>query len=537
MSLYQHLSPAYQEEVFGKWKNVINAYGEIKDVGTAVATAMILENTQREFDAPAARRQSLNESFGGIVASTGAMGSGIGSGAAQPLGTSNNFGVNDMRLPQVIIPIVRRIFPELLAHKVVGVQPMNGPVGFAFALRSKYGVNRGGVAGDTSYVGQEIGYNNVNTDHTGKSAGSIVLNTALDAARAAYLASYALTGDDADVATAPLLAAYDAALLAAGHNPALDKSASYSTAGQVSKAQGQVGLGLGTVSAGAMWNAFANGGTPGGVGADLATSEWWKIGEDMPMVTFGLEKSIIEAKSRKLGSHWSLELAEDMMNMHGVNAEDQMVDIMSYELQAEIDRQLLGEMVKAALAGVAGSHYSTWTPSTADGRHQQERISALYTHLLISGNKVAINSRRGPANFAFADTTTCALLERCGDFTVDNEGDKVAAIGKTNVGISKAGAIRHGSINLYRDTFSNGNYMLLGYKGATAYDSGIIYCPYIPLSTMSATGTQDFTPRMGVRTRYGVANNLFGAANYYHYVHISGLSTSFDPAANRSFIA
>lgn len=504
MSLYQHLTPEYQEHVHGKWKAVMDSYGTIKDIGTAVATAMVLENTQREFDAPVARRRKLTESYTGAIASTGGMGAGPSAATGGgPLGTNHDFTnyVNDMRMPQVIIPIVRRIFPELLAHKVVGVQPMNGPVGFAFALRSKYGINRGGVAGDVTAQGNEIGYNTIHTDFTGENG---------------------TTGTN--VSGLPLV----------------DKSSLYSTAGQTTTAQGQVGLGLGalpdTVGTADYWNAFSGAGYAGGFGQDMANSEWWKIGEDMPMVTFGLEKSIVEAKSRKLGSHWSLELAEDMMNMHGVNAEDEMVNIMSYELQAEIDRQLLAEMVKASLGGNAGSHFSTWTPVTADGRHQQERISALYTHLLVSANKVAINSRRGPANFAFADTTTCALLERCGDFTVDAEGDKVAAIGKTNVGITKAGAIRHGSINLYRDTFATGNYILLGYKGSTAYDSGIIYCPYIPLSTMSATGTQDFTPRMGIRTRYGVANNLFGAANYYHFVRVTGLNTNIDPAGNRIFL-
>ena len=257
----------------------------------------------------------------------------------------------------------------------------------------------------------------------------------------------------------------------------------------------------------------------------MANAEWWKIGEDMPMSQFSLEKGIVEAKTRKLGAHWSLELGEDMQNMHGINTQEELLNIMSYEIQAEIDRQLLGEMVKSALNGTAGLHYSTWSPVSADGRNQIERIGTLYTQVLINAHKVAINTRRGPANFAFAGTKVCSLLERLGDFAMDKEGDSVATIASENASITKAGTIRHGAINLYRDTFG-GDYILMGYKGKNPYDSGIIYCPYIPLQMMNAVGTQDFTPRMGVRTRYGVLNHLFGAANYYHMMKIEGLTAA-----------
>lgn len=474
------LTPDYQEKVQRKWKDVIAAGGNIVDKNIALTTALVLENTQREFEAPKARL--MNESYAGALSSTGGMGAGPGpANGGGVLGTNHDFSdyTKDSRMPNIIIPTLRRIFPELIAHNVVGVQPMNGPVGFAFALRAKYGANgKGAIAAE----GDEIGYNKIDSAFTGAQGLEAEDNSVL----------YAVNGAETNPGNGPLDAT---------DTVATDEVSDY-------------------------WRAFSGqevSNAYSGQGASLADSEWWKVGEDMPMSSFTLEKGTVEAKSRKLGAHWSLELEEDMMNMHGVSANSEMVDIMSYEIQAEIDRQLIGEMVKAALNGEAGKHYSNWTPETADGRNQIERIGTLYTQVLIKGQQVAINSRRGPANFAFADTTTCSLLERLGDFTVDSEGDKVTPI-KSTVGITKAGSIRHGAVSLYRDTFAGGNYALLGYKGPTPYDSGVIYCPYIPVQMMNAVGTQDFSPRMGLRTRYGVLNNLFGAANFYHLMKIDGLT-------------
>lgn len=473
--MYQHLTPDYQENVLKRWSKVLEAGNTISDPNTALATALVLENTQREFQ----KGQRLNESYTGATTSLGGFGAqagataGGGSGGGGALGSAFDFSVNDSRIPTIVIPTLRRIFPELLAHNVVGVQPMNGPAGFAFALRAQYGLNRTGLAGDASIQGEEIGFNNIHSDFTGAS-GMTALN--------------------------------DAGLY----------SASVSGVGAMNPVQ----------ASNTLWQSFA--GTSAdelaranGLGETLANSEWWKIGEDMPMSHFVMEKGIVEAKTRKLAAHWSLELAEDMMNMHGVDVDSEMVNIMSYEIQAEIDRQLLGEMVKAAIGGPAGETNSTWSPVSADGRNQLERIGTLYTQFLIGAQRIATNTRRGPANFAIADSTTTAFLERLSDFTLD--GASIVA-DNDNVGVSRVGTLRQGAIKLYRDTFAGGNYVLLGYKGPTAYDSGIIYCPYIPIQLLKATGEQDFSPRIGVRTRYGVLANLFGSANYYHFISVSGIT-------------
>jgi len=476
--MYQHLTPDYQEKVLNRWKSVLAVGKPIENETAALATALVLENTQREFQKTSLLKEGVY-GIGGGGSGEGAYnaaGGGIGGGGGA-LGSDQSFGVNDSRIPAIVIPTLRRIFPELIAHDLCGVQPMNGPVGFAYALRYQYGVNGMGVAGGSASEGSEIGYNTIDSRFTGASG----------------MLEEQLSGNY--VAGSPAQA------------------------------------GIGTLSsADAYWQAFAgNSSLANGTGAGMLDSEWWRVGTDMPMAKFILEKGIVEAKSRKLAAHWSLELAEDMMNMHGVDTDAEMVNCMSYEIQAEIDRQLLGEMVKAS---IIGGTTSEWSPVSADGRHQQERIGTIYTQMLIKSQRIAILTRRGPATFAVADPTTCGLLERVGNYKFD---DATAKVDTNNIGIAKVGTLRNGGLKLYRDTFAAGNYILLGYKGPTAYDTGVVFCPYIPVSLNRAVGTEDFTPRIGVRTRYGVLANLFGSANFYQMIRITGLTASALSADSRVF--
>lgn len=452
MSIFQHLTPDFQEKVLERWQPVLDAGDEIQSEQVKLATAICLENTQREFD-----KGMIGESYAGSVSQAGAFGAGnlgtLGGGAFGHY-THGQYTNTDTRMPSIIIPTARRIFPELLAHNVAGVQPMNGPVGFAFALRALYGINgKGGTNGAPS--GTELGYNLLDSSFTGLSG---------NAGSGSFWQSFAGTG-------------------------------------------GATSLGVNTYN-------------EEGQGETITQSEWWNIGEDMPMAQFQMEKTVVEARSRKLAAQWSLELAEDMMNMHGVDVDAEMVNIISYEIQAEIDRQLLTEMVKAA---INGSRTSTWTPVSADGRNQLERISTIYTHFLDKSQEIAITSRRGPATFAIASPKVCAILERLQDFTTDAAPTKVDTAA---VGVAKVGTLRNGVTTLYRDTFAGGNYILLGYKGPTPYDAGIIYCPYIPVQLMRAIGQENFSPRIGVRTRYGILSQIFGAQNYYHFMAVNDLTST-----------
>ena len=450
MGYYKTLGPDYQEKCLAKWQPLLEAAGSspIENEQIALATAIVLQNTEEA--------NTISETYTGGITQTGnfgaqagnTTGSGVGGGA---LGSAFDLGTNDARMPTVVIPTVRRIFPNLLAHNIAGVQPMNGPVGFAFALRAAYGANGKGTVAE----GTEIGYNTIDSVFTGASG---------NAGSGTDWEAYAGTGS-------------------------------------------ATSLGVNTYG-------------EGGQAATLGQAEWWNIGEDMPMAKLRMEKGTVTARTRKLAAAFSLEIAEDMMSMHGIDVDNEMINIISYEIQAEIDRQLLTEMVKAA---ITGGKTSVWTPVSADGRNQLERIGTLYTHLLDKSNEIAITTRRGPATFAVASPKVCSIMERLQDFTLD-QASSVVDTGA--VGIAKVGVLRNGSITLYRDTFAMGNYMFLGFKGPTPYDAGIIYCPYIPVQLLRATAQENFSPRMGVRTRYGILQHLFGASNYYHFIRVDDLTSN-----------
>lgn len=445
-SLFQHLDQGFQKSVLNKWAPILNAAGGIADYNKRLSTAIILENTERSCGSQVS---ALSESY-----EAGAMQAQPGVGNTFGNYTPGAYGDNDSRMPSIVIPTARRIFPELLAHEVVGVQPMTGPVGFAFAFRARYGANGKGSVPQ----GTELGYNFMDSAHTGASG--------LDAG---------VTGN-------------------------------------------------------AYWESFA--GTPTGTGAygtkvygnqgqgeNLNPSEWWGMGTDFPMAQFDVSKGTVEAKTRKLGASWSLEMAEDIKAVQGANIETEMTNIISYELKAELDREILSECVKAA---IVGGSTSVWSPVSADGRNQMERISTLYTSMLDRANAISITTRRGPATFAIASPKVCAIIERMQQYTLINNGSPVVDTGV--IGVAKVGTLRNGAMNLYRDTFAAGNYILLGYKGPHPYDSGLIYCPYIPIELMKTMSPNTFAPRIGVRTRYGILNNLFGAANYYHFMKIDDLT-------------
>ncbi len=431
---FQTLGPEYQQNVLEKWEGVIDADEKLVGEQKRITTAMVLENTQNV----------VNESYGAAQAMSqfGSMGAGLGGGGGV-FGSAQDFGVNDARVPSIVIPTAQRVFPQLLAHDIVGVQPMSGPVGFAFALRMKYGVNGKGA---TDINGTELGYNTVDSAFTGASGGSGV-------------------GD--------------------------------------------------------MWDSYAGSGNTnfGGTGESLENAEWWNIGEDMPMAKMGYEKSSVTARSRKMAAGWSLETAEDMMAMQGVNIQTRMIDALSYEVQAELDRELVTTIVKKA---ITGGMTSSWSPVSADGRNQMERIATFHTHLHQEANRIRIKTRRGAATFCVASPDVTTMIERGTDFkAIDNH----ASVDGAKLGVSRNGTLKGGTIKAYCDTFAGGNYALLGYKGSAPEDTGVIYCPYVPLQLMQEQAQENFTPRIGVRTRYGLLDNMFNPENFYHFIQVKGLTT------------
>jgi len=483
--LLSRKGPDYQEKVLSRWSKLIDASGNCDTESKKITTALVLESTYSDMCDHGLITESFTSSSDALGAgdSTADGGGAMGSAYIYPSGAET-----DARIPNIVIPTLTRVFPDLIAHNIVGIQPMDGPVGIAFALRRKYGKNRAAVADSTTNQGNEIGYDSIDAAFTGATGLTDVDNSG----------DYSSTSD----------------------------------AGSI------------TTGAGTFWNLFSS--NTGGYGMSTETGEWLRINEDWPTAEFSLEKGAIEARTRKLAATFSLELQEDLMKMHGIDIDSESVRMMQWDIKAEIDRQLLGEIIKATISAngsgnTDSTHCTTWDATYADGRNQIERIGTLYTHILLRSQQIAINTRRGSANWCVASPTVCGLMERLRDYTGFNSANTGGSGVSTNVagGVASVGTLREGSISLYRDTFAAGDYVLLGYKGATEWDTGIVYCPYIPVQVARAAGDgNDFNPRIGLRTRYGIMNNLYGAGDYSQMIKIDNLSTDLngDTAGSQVFI-
>jgi hypothetical protein len=209
---------------------------------------------------------------------------------------------------------------------------------------------------------------------------------------------------------------------------------------------------------------------------------------------------------------------------------------MSYELQAEIDREMLVRMIQVALTAGHPKGYSLWSPASADGRWLAERNRDFYQKLIVEANRIAVRNRRGAANFIVATPRVCAIMEMLPEF---NGMPVNSNVNTQPVGVAKVGNLG-GRFNVYRDTRTEGQfensdrsarleYALLGYKGPEFYDTGIVYCPYIPVMVQRTIGPNDFSPRVGMLTRYGVVDHIFGANLYYHVVIVKNLGEAFTP--------
>jgi hypothetical protein len=239
--------------------------------------------------------------------------------------------------------------------------------------------------------------------------------------------------------------------------------------------------------------------------------------------------------------------------MNGIDIDQELTNAMSYEIQAEIDREMIARMIQVCLNAGKGIGYSTWSAISADGRWSGERARDFYNRLVVEANRVAIRNRRGAANFIIATPRICAILETLPNFSwMPVNGN----VNTQPVGIAKVGSVG-GRFQIYRDTrteaqqgATGGNYpnygyataratvdyALLGYKGSEYYDSGIVYCPYIPVMVQRTIGPNDFSPRVGLLTRYGVVDHIFGASLYYHMIICTGLGNSFVPGQAATYL-
>jgi len=396
------------KELVKKWEKVLNEGKEIKNPKVKRATALMLEN----------QHNYLVEA--GSYTQTGLT----RGGAGYP--ESGDFH-------KIAVPMVRRTFPELIAHEIVGVQPMTGPVGLAFALRFRAGSTAGSYTAGTT----ELGYNTIDRTYSGTYATS----------------AGELLGSDSSVANRGL-----------------------------------------------------------GVGSNAEIRE----------VNMTVEKAQVEARTRKLRSRWSLEVAQDLKAMHGLELEDEMMDILAYEITQEIDRELIYEIQGAATASTATS--AMWDFNSTTGRWEAEKNRELYNAIIRKANVIAVNTRRGSGNFVIVNPTVAAVLETLASFTIQPVPSDV---GTAVTGVARLGSL-DGRIAVYRDTFQSTDQVIIGYKGPSEYDAGVIYLPYVQLLAMKATFEDSFHPTVGLMSRYaiygGTTNDqLFGSQNYYYYLKVNNL--------------
>jgi hypothetical protein len=410
------------EELQKKWQPVLEhpELESIRDPYKKAVTALVLENQQQ---AMRQDRIALNEADPGPTNVTGGV---------------QNFD-------PILISLVRRALPNLIAYDVAGVQPMTGPTGLIFAMRAKY----------TNQSGEEAFFNEANTMFSGKgSAGN----------------PYGFAGTTAtDTGTNPVVSA----TLAAN---------TYTT----------------------------------GIAMPTATAEF--LGSDgntqFGQMAFSIEKVTVTAQSRALKAEYSLELAQDLKAIHGLDAETELSNILSTEVLAEINREVIRTIYTVA---VPGAQYGTTTAGFFDldtdsnGRWSVERFKGLIFQIERDANVIAKQTRRGKGNVLIVSSDVASAMAMAGvlSYTPALQADlQVDDTGNTFAGLL------HGRIKVYIDPYfggytSNQELVTIGYKGSSPYDAGLFYCPYVPLQMVRAVDQYTFQPKIGFKTRYGMVSNPF----------------------------
>ena len=405
-----------------KWSPVLDeeAAGKIDSAVKRSVTAVVLENTEK-----ALREQGEQ---------------------LQEIAGTNSASVANWN--PILISLVRRAMPNLMAYDICGVQPMTGPTGLIFAMKSRYKTSKAGAATDDEALFSEALQNysgdssTASTDSKGPSGLAGVSDTDVDASIV-----------DSDTTYVPVQA--DA----------------YSTA-----------------------EAEALGNT----------------GESIAEMGFTIEKSTVTAKSRALKAEYTLELAQDLKAIHGLDAETELSNILSTEILAEINREVIRTVNLQAKIGCRQPEIKVNglfdVQNDADGRWSVERWKGLVFQLEREANVIAKETRRGKGNFVVCSSDVATALAAGG--MLDYAPNMSTNLNVDDTGNTFAGVL-NGRIRVYIDPYADTDYINVGYKGTNPYDAGVFYCPYVPLTMVRAVGENDFQPRIGFKTRYGMASNPF----------------------------
>ena len=415
------------EHLQEKWAPILNheGLGSIDDAHKRMVTAVLLENQEKMIRE---EKEFLSE------------------------GPTNSTGSSIDNFDPVLISLIRRAMPNLVAYDLAGVQPMNGPTGLIFAMRSRFNTQSGTEA----------------------------------------------LFDEADTAFS---------------NSGISTSSSYVAGSQGSA----VGLGTGT----------QRGSNPALLNPTTQTSDGYNVGQGMDTafaedlgnsssfneMAFSIEKVTVTAKSRALKAEYSLELAQDLKAIHGLNAEAELANILSTEILAEINREVIRTIYKVAKPGAQANVATSGTfdlDVDSNGRWSVEKFKGLIFQIERDANAIAQETRRGKGNMILCSADVASALTMAG--VLDYTPALNANLNVDDTGNTFAGVLA-GKYRVYIDPYSANvaadQYYVAGYKGSSPYDAGLFYCPYVPLQMVRAVGENTFQPKIGFKTRYGIVANPF----------------------------
>ena len=429
-----------QEHLQEKWAPLLDYEGldPIRDSHRRMVTAVLLENQEK---ALREEREFLYETP--TVNTNSGSNAGFSAGASSPVAGFD----------PVLISLIRRSMPNLVAYDLAGVQPMNGPTGLIFAMRSRY----------TNQSGSEAFYNEVDTAFSGQDDGFNLTNGFTDGTVG--------LGTTAQAGTNP-----------GALNPIGSATATTYNVGQGMRTDDSENLGNGS-------------------------------GNQFNEMAFSIEKVTVTAKSRALKAEYSLELAQDLKAIHGLNAEAELANILSTEILAEINREVIRTIYNVAETGAA---VNTATAGTFDldvdsnGRWSVEKFKGLIFQIERDANQIAQRTRRGKGNMILCSADVASALTMAG--VLDYTPALNANLNVDDTGNTFAGVLA-GKFRVYIDPYAANNsanqYYVVGYKGSSPYDAGLFYCPYVPLQMVRAVGENTFQPKIGFKTRYGIVANPF----------------------------
>ena len=415
------------ENLQNKWESVLDHpdMPAIKDPYRKAVTAVILENQAQEM---------IKES--GILSETGSptnfTGTGGFSGSAAAAGPVAGFD-------PILISLVRRSLPNLIAYDVCGVQPMTGPTGLIFAMRTKY----------SSQGGTEAFYNEANTSFSGANGAIVASSMSI----AGNTTDYLFTGN------------------------------------------AQPGYAMSTGSAEALGDGAA--------------------GNTFQEMAFSIEKVTVTAKTRALKAEYSMELAQDLKAVHGLDAETELANILSTEILAEINREVIRTIYLVAKPGCQAGTTTAGAfnlDTDSNGRWMVEKIKGLAFQIEREANQIAKLTRRGKGNIVLCSSDVASALAMAGILDYQSALGGQVNLTVDDTGNTFAGTI-FGRIKVYIDPYfptgSTSEFAVVGYKGSNAYDAGLFYCPYVPLQMVRAVDQFTFQPKIGFKTRYGMVANPF----------------------------